>query len=1031
MDLRPLLLIALLLSASLGAGAQSANDTTSGRRVDFPLAPFRDTLFTALEAAFRVRMDDDGQIWYSSEGGLVHVDPVNVTRKVYTKFDGLPSSYTLGLDVEGPRVYVGTDLGLAVVERATGAVETVSPANSPLPDVIVTDVARIGDEVWIGTRDYGLAIWNATRSASEPTAWTLKNTSTTATYARPIRRIVETPTAVWLGTEGDGAWRFDRASRTWNVTLRVDGLLDDRVLGVAERKGEVWFATATGLSVRRANGTFDAYTAQQGLPHYRVLDVDVILTADGTTDVFASTAKGLWQLNPETGSNLTRAQTWTPGTGERGVLGAYLYDSEPTTRGWLFATQRGVSYYLGNGVWRYYATGPSSGPSWGPLSFGYTAAGVGERQGHLWFGTSRGLAAYRLPTGGNPGFWQNFGEWQNYPAAPQTVNWIDSEGGVTWFATNGGVYGFRHENGTWISRPAQNSRNLVYGLDAVGDELWVGLFGEGLLMENLTTGITRSWTLRSLVNPIPDPYITDVQVTGNDVWVAASLGVIRIDRATGVVRATYTTAEGLPGSGYAFRVLPDGPVVWVGTKTGGVAKLDVASGHVSRVWNATQTAGFPVEEVRSLHREGSRLWVGTKDGLARIDVSTGGARAWNQTDSALVQDYVNGITSAGGLLYLATLSGIQRMEIATETFLPMQDGPGVVHAEEDDATALPGRVSVRIHSPRDGEGVTGVTQVRGSAVILGAAVDRVEASVGDGAWQAAEGNESWSYEWNTSGLPPNEPVRLRARAFSGNLTGETEIVVTPVAASRVPLVIEEVPLPEAYAQRALRVAARVEGDEPLTASFFYRAPGSRDFARLPLVRQGGFFLGTVPAGEMREGEMSYYFEAQSGLLLRTAAGDAASPSTLLVAPTPRLSVALAAPPLVEARAGSETSFTLHITNVGTQPATFSLAAAGLRAAWVHVPPDDIDLAPGASREIVARLSVPPAAFADNTTLTFEVRDRDGRAEPATASVPLRIQAAPVPSSPPPSPAPGSVIPAPAWLALAALALALAARRRSQ
>lgn len=1022
---RCLVLAFLLLAPTLAAAQSSTETTATGRRVNFDIMPFRDTLFTSVDAALRVRFDDAGQVWYTTEGGLVHVDPANVTRELYTKVEGLPSSYTMGLDTRGRNVYVGTDLGLAIIDRHTGGVSKIDPFNSDLPDYIIQDVLVVGDDLWMGTRFGGVAIWNTTRPFDEPGAWTLKNTSTRPDHPKGVTRLVATPSAVYACTDGDGLWRFDRASRTWTVTVQADGLPANEVTSVTERAGRLWVSTLQGLAERLPNGTWRAYTSANGMPESRAHDIDALPTSDGSVQLFAATRRGLWQFNPDTGVNFTLTQS-------AGILGTYLFDNEyDEEHGWLLASTRGVSFRGPDGRWSYFTTGPTDGPTWGPVSYGFTSASVGESGGFLWFGSAVGLAAYRTPSNGQPGYWQNFGRWQHYPGS--VVNWIDTEGNVTWFATNAGIFGFEHDEGRWIPKLVEGSRNLAYGVEADRGELWMPMFEEGLRMENLTTGVVRTWNFQTPGNPLPDQYLTDVRADGDTIWLGAGAGLIRMDRTTGTFRATYTKAEGLPGAGVVYRLEPDGAIVWVGTSNGGVAKFDVGLGRVSRVWNASIEPGFPGGQVRALHREGGRLWVGTNEGLARIDINTGRFEAWNQTTSGLVQNFVNGLTSSQGLLYIATLSGVQRYDIAAARFLPMHDGPGVVRVDAAASATDPTRVTVRIDSPRDGTAITGPTQVRGRALAFGGAVERVEVRVGEGPFQPAFGTESWSFDLDASTLAPNAPVTIVVRAFAGELTGQAEIVVTPVAPPTVPLGVEALPPGEAFASRPYRIAARAQGDEPLSVNAFYRAPGSSSYVRLPMARAGDLFTATIPGRDMREGELRYYLEAQSGLLLATAGGDAADPTLVPVGPAPRLAVAVEGPPLVEATAGEEHVFALDLTNAGTEAATFRVEATGLRASWVLVPPEDIQLDPGQTREIPVRLVVPRAAFADNTTLSFVARDATGQADPASASVPVRILAAPEASTTP-TPAPtkskpgGSVIPVSPALAVLALAAALLARR---
>lgn len=1020
---RCLVLAALLLVGPLMAAAQTAGDTGQGRRVDFELTPFRDTLFTGVEGSLRARFDAAGHVWYTTEGGVVHVDPANATRELFTKVEGLPSSYSLGLDISGRNVFVGTDLGLAIIDRTSGAVTAVTRGNSPIPDDIVQDVNVVGQDLWLGLRFGGVAVWNTTRPFSEPDAWVVKNTSTTTKAPLPVNRIVDQPSAIYVGTEGDGLWRYDRARGTWSVTVLADGIPSNIVLGAVERGSELWVGTSRGLAMKNGSSPWRVYTTAHGMPDDRVNDVDLITTVQGTRDVFAATRRGIWHLEPASGLNETLAQN-------AGILGAHVLDHETVAgQGELFASMRGVSLNRA-GSWSYFTTGPTDGPSWGPLTFGFTSASVGDQNGFLWFGSQRGLSAYRLPAADEPGYWQNFGPWQSYPGS--VINWIDTEGNVTWFGTNIGAYGFEHDTGRWIPLLLPNSRNLIYSLEAEGDEVWVAHFGEGLAMNDRKTGIVRRWNETAAVDPLPDAYLTEVRIEDGNVWVGSGVGLLRMDRSSGTLRATYTSADGIPDNGVIYRIEPDGAVLWLGTPRGGVAMFNVAQGNVTRVWNATTEPGFPNAQVRSLHREGGRLWVGTTEGLVRIDVTTGAWKAWNQTGTDLVQNYVNGITSAQGLLYLATLSGVQRMDIAAERFLPMYDGPGVIRVDASELGAAPARVAVRIHSPRDGGAITGETEVRGSAFALGGKVDRVEVRVGEGAFQPALGTESWTFGIDANAHAPNAPLTITARAISGNLTSDAEIVVTPVPPPKVPLRVEELPPGEAYANRPFRIAARAQGDDPLTVTAFYRAPDAPGYARLPMTRTGDLFTASVPARDMREGELRYFVEAQSGLLVASAAGDAQDPTVVVVQPAPRLAVAIEGPALLEAKAGETTRFPLNVTNAGTEAATFRVEASGLRSSWVGVPPNDIELAPGATHALNVSLIVPAAAFADNTTLTFVARDSAGQADPATARVPVRILAADAAPTPPTRENGRSFLPLSPALALAAAAVAVAllGRRRA-
>lgn len=1016
--LAAILLMALMVLPSIDA---------QGRLVQFEIERFDDTLFTSIDSAYRVKFDARGHVWYTSPGGLVHVDVENRTREVYTRLDGLPSSYSLGLEVLNGKVYAGTELGLAVIDIATGSVSALTLQNSKLPDAIVQDVLAVGDQLYIGTYFGGVAIWNTTSDT-----WRVHNTSTTALHAQPVKRITASPGAVWVATDGDGVWRHDRATGAWTVLLKEDGLVTNSARVALEAGGNLYIGTERGLQARTANGSWVVFNkTNSALPDDYVLDLDIIPVEGGGVDLFAATRDGIWQYDGETGQSVVHRQSY-------GILGTFVLDNTFTANGWAIATTRGVSLQRG-GNWTYLVTGPSSPrvSSPGPDTFMFTSASVGANSPLIWFGGPDGIHGYRPAEGDKLGAWYNRAEWSNYTGGP--VNWIDTEGDITWVGSNSGVYGFRHSTQEWFERKVTNSRNLVYGLDVDRGELWVALFGDGLIVRNLTTGASRAWDAQS-TPPLPDLFLTDVRVQGNDVWLGSSVGVTRLDRTAGTVMATFTANEGIPGAGIVYRVLPEGNIVWVATKDAGVARLDAAAGSVTHTWSAANTPGFPEGEIRALHREGSRLWIGTTDGLARIDLSTNAVKVYRTSDSDLVQNYVNGITSRDGILYLATLSGLARLDIDGDRFLAMQEGEHV-RERRPDAPRAPTAPSVRVNvfSPRHLELVSGTVQVEGSAQTTGGQpVDRVEVQVGDGAWMPALGTTSWTFAWDTRDVPVDETIPVRARAFAGaNVSRAAEVLVIPIATPETPLTVEVLPPPNATAGRELLLVARASGDPPMSLTAYYRGENATSYARATMVQNGSLWEARIPAREVKEGQMSFYVEARSGRHVLTDPADAAQPYTLAVIAAPRLAVDVTAPDAVDAKAGEGTPIVLTITNTGNTPVTvrMEVAAEGPAARWLQVPSDAITLEPAESRDVTATAQVEPGAYQQERQVTVRAVDTLGVADPATTSFPLRVSPAPARTT---TPTPvddkgdGFSIPGPGVFAIAAgvAVAALALRRRA-
>jgi len=79
--------------------------------------------------------------------------------KQFTEKDGLPDGHVFAVKADGPRVWVGTEGGLALIDKTTGKVTKVWREADGLPFRVVTaiDVDTETGDVWLGLFGGGLA----------------------------------------------------------------------------------------------------------------------------------------------------------------------------------------------------------------------------------------------------------------------------------------------------------------------------------------------------------------------------------------------------------------------------------------------------------------------------------------------------------------------------------------------------------------------------------------------------------------------------------------------------------------------------------------------------------------------------------------------------------------------------------------------------------------------------------------------------------------------------------------------------------
>jgi len=123
----------------------------------------------------------------------------------------------------------------------------------------------------------------------------------------------------------------------------------------------------------------------------------------------------------------------------------------------------------------------------------------------------------------------------------------------------------------------------------------------------------------------------------------------------------FSAADGLPND-HVFAVQVDGPRVWIGTEDG-LARLDKRTGEI-RSWKEEDGLPWRVISAIDVDPDTGDVWLGLfGGGLARF--SGGRFDHWNQLNSGLVNDVVYGVAVEHGRVWAATTAGASRYDIRT------------------------------------------------------------------------------------------------------------------------------------------------------------------------------------------------------------------------------------------------------------------------------------------------------------------------------------------------------------------------------
>ncbi|MBI2214983.1 MAG: hypothetical protein HYU52_15150 [Acidobacteria bacterium] len=203
--------------------------------------------------------------------------------------------------------------------------------------------------------------------------------------------------------------------------------------------------------------------------------------------------------------------------------------------------------------------------------------------------------------------------------------------GFIWFATEDGlarwdgerVRTYEHDR----TDPTTVASNDISGLIADRDgSLWIGTWGDGLdRFDPLLESVAHFRRIAQQPEPqLPDNRIQSLLDTGDAIWIGTRAGgLARLDRGSGIVRVWNSKGPGktaLRDDRVWSLAASDSGTIWIGTETG-LQLLDLRSGEVKPIDGAGHLphafGGVPVRHLK-LAREGA-LWVGTPAGAYRFE----------------------------------------------------------------------------------------------------------------------------------------------------------------------------------------------------------------------------------------------------------------------------------------------------------------------------------------------------------------------------------------------------------------------------
>lgn len=579
----------------------------------------------------------------ASDGGLIELDRARKLVRHYTVLDGLPESDLLTLATFNSKLVIGTRTqGLVEFDGSHFQRYRWTDRKSQSIDALFADEGRL----LIGTRAGGLIAFDG-RQFKELTAGTEHK------RLLEINLLSRDGVRLFVGTFADGLW-MEEAGRWSHFTVR-DGLLSNRVVGVAVANQNLFVATDFGLTVAPlASLSTDNPASSQ--PRFLPLATlpslsSLALTADSV--VLSKDNGEIFRFRTDREISASRQVNPLAWTRAGNSVGTRLISLDKYL--WLLSEEGLYRADMDHGSEGKFSS--NAFLAWGQhdrnrtLTTNLISALTIDSQARLWAGNfrrgidvlsaqGRQLAHMESETNREINSLIN-DEASNTIMAASSAGLLrfDSNLRTTeqWSTKEGLLSNSVMQVARW-GVEGENARNPFLAL-ATGKGLSLGARGK---LRGLTT-----------VQGLPSNSLYTVLVQGRKIYVGTlgGLAVVEDGRVSRVFKDTNSKLT----TNWVTALCAVGPRIFVGTYGGGLFELN-GSGELR---SFAPEVGRVVVNPNAMWTDGLRLFVGTLDGALVFEPAS---QEWTQVKSELPSRNVLTITGRDNYVYFGTTGGIARIE---------------------------------------------------------------------------------------------------------------------------------------------------------------------------------------------------------------------------------------------------------------------------------------------------------------------------------------------------------------------------------
>jgi signal transduction histidine kinase/ligand-binding sensor domain-containing protein/CheY-like chemotaxis protein len=614
--------------------------------------------------------DSRGFLWFATPKGVNRYDGYTFTVHRHQPGDStsvIDNNATTLFEDAQKTIWIGTPLGLSRYDRDREAFRNyrVIPGDT----VAVSAILEARGSLWLGTTR-GLYLFDRKTGISTPYTRQLTGFD--------IQRLYEDSRHhIWIGGKGSGARELDLA--TGRVRVWIEGA-DVRQFA-EDAAGAIYLATMdSGLARIQRSGAITKFRHSQSDPQSLSIDAVHTLLLDGTRGLWVGTENGgLDHLDFATQRfSHTRYDPNNPSGLNNNSIWSLLED--PSGALWVGTFAGGVNITQQNsGALRRYRSVIGDARS---LSYNSVMAFLEDSRGDTWVATDGG---------GLNRFDRSTGKFQRFTTQTSNLNsdavlsLTEDRDGMIWLATwGGGISRFDPTTGRFTAYTPRNSAIADISTFAVHTDrsgrVWIGTFQRGLQYVDPATGHFSKPILLGTREESQIRVITELHDGGMLIGTTASgtrigNGLIEVDREGHVKRRYPVGANGISGIVVNAIVEAVPGIVWIGTSNG----LDRIDRRTDAITHYTQNDGLPGVTVNGIVPDASGgLWISGDQGIARFDPATRRGKRFTVADGLQGSEFnfTSAYRSRDGLIYFGGPQGFNT--IAPERLAENRHVPPIV-----------------------------------------------------------------------------------------------------------------------------------------------------------------------------------------------------------------------------------------------------------------------------------------------------------------------------------------------------------------